>query len=187
MRIILYTAYTHTLRYTDLFHKIPKDSETLIWTKGGKTTLFTWIRRVRVCVCTRGSVCVKREAYCSVICSLDPWGRGIATPDYLRARASTRKVILQRQIENSFSRSLFPSISPSPPLFSLSPFSIALAPTHTHTHTFSLPSTHTRFHSCLYRVLTSSSCILVCLYWFIHLMHPPCFPSFPPLLFHHSL
>lgn len=79
------------------------------------------------------SVCVReREAYSSVICSWDPWGSGIATTDYLQAHASTRKVILQREIETL---SLFLSFNLSILfLFSLS------AVTHTHAHTHFHPS-----------------------------------------------
>lgn len=59
-----------------------------MWTKGWNTTVCT------LCVVVVG------WAYCSVICSGDPWGSWIATPDYLRAGASTRKVIPRRQIES---------------------------------------------------------------------------------------
>ena len=60
------------------------------------------------------AVC-KQKACCSVICWRYPWGSGIATPDYLQASASGSEVILQWEMETSFSHFYLLSIS----LFSL--------------------------------------------------------------------
>lgn len=86
-----------------------------------KTMLFIQIQKLSVYLQEEKCECVykcvgegerdrdtEREAYCAIICSWNSWGNGIATPDYLRARAPTREVILQREIETSFSHFLFP-------------------------------------------------------------------------------
>lgn len=78
--------------------------------------------------------------FCNLL--LDPRGSWIATPDYLGAGASTRKVIPWRQIESLSRLSLFSLnffiLSHSPFIF----FSISPPPTRRHTLSPSSPQTH---------------------------------------------
>lgn len=133
-------------------------------------TVYLDLEGERKCVCVFER---EREIYCSVICSWDPWGSGIATPDY--PRASTRKVILQRQIEILSLTLSFLHFFHSP-LFSLSPFSITPhTQTHASTHTHALPllSTLPSFflHRCFSQPLSLVLFSLLLL----------------PFLFHHSM